>query len=106
MRGSGRGRPPPDRGVWAGSNGGFGGRQLPRDHLLQLVLFVPILAATQTNDLDVLKIIFVLGAPLPRGIPGEGLDCHFPEEIVGAGPIPARIRGFFIFILALSTARQ
>ncbi len=34
----------------------------------------------------------------------EGPDCNFREEIVGVGPIPARIRGFFIFILALSTA--
>ena len=56
--------------------------------------------------LDVLKIIynFVLGPPLPRGVPGEGPDCHFPKEIVGFGPIPARILGFSIFILALSTA--
>ncbi len=48
---------------------------------------------------------FVLGPPLPRGAPGEGPDCHFPKEIVGVGPIPARIRGFLIFILALSTDR-
>ncbi len=48
---------------------------------------------------------FVLGPPLPRGVPGEGPDYHVPEEIVGFGPIPARIRGFLIFILALSTAR-
>jgi hypothetical protein len=32
-------------------------------------------------------------------------DYHFLKEIVGVGPIPARIRGFFIFNLALSTAR-
>ncbi len=58
--------------------------------------------------LDVLKIIFTfcLGPPLPRGVPGEGPDCHFPKEIVGFGPIPARILGFLIFILALSTARS
>jgi hypothetical protein len=49
----------------------------------------------------------VLGPPpLPRGVPGEGPDCHFPKEIVGFGPIPARIRGFLIFIVALSTARS
>ncbi len=49
---------------------------------------------------------FCLGPPLPRGVPEEGPDCHFPKEIVGFGPIPARILGFLIFILALSTARQ
>ncbi len=48
---------------------------------------------------------FVLGPPLPRGVLGEGADCHSPKEIVGFGPIPARIQGFLIFILALSTAR-
>ena len=57
--------------------------------------------------LEVLKMIFnfVLGPPLPRGVPGEGRDYHFPKEVVGFGPIPARIRKFLIFILALSTAR-
>ena len=53
--------------------------------------------------LDVLKMIFILflGPPLPRGVPGEGPDCHFPKEIIGFGPIPARILKFLIFILAL-----
>ncbi len=41
----------------------------------------------------------------PRGVPGEGPDCHSPKEIVGFGPIPARIRGFKTFMSALSTAR-
>ena len=27
------------------------------------------------------------------GGPGEGPDCHLPKEIVGFGPIPARILG-------------
>ncbi len=59
------------------------------------------------TSLSVLKMIvnFVLGPPLPRGVPGEGRDYHFPKAIVGFGPIPARIRGFLILILALSTAR-
>ncbi len=26
---------------------------------------------------------FFLGPPLPRGVPGEGPDCHFPKEIIG-----------------------
>jgi hypothetical protein len=49
-----------------------------------------------------LFLIFVLvpPPPLPRGVPGEGPDCHFPKEIVGFGPIPAQILGFLIFILA------
>jgi hypothetical protein len=34
-----------------------------------------------------------------------GPDCHFPKDIVGFGSIPARIRTFLIFILALSAAR-
>jgi hypothetical protein len=54
--------------------------------------------------LEVLKIILIFFLA-PRGVPGEGQDYHFPKEIVGFGPIPARIRGFVIFILALSTAR-
>ena len=53
-----------------------------------------------------LFIFLVLGPPLPRGVPGEGPDCHFPREIVGVGPIPARIRVFLISMLALSTARN
>ena len=58
--------------------------------------------------LEVLKMIFnfILGPPLPLGIPGEGPDCHYPKAIVGFGPIPARIRKLLIFILALSTPRQ
>ncbi len=36
--------------------------------------------------------------------PGEGPDCHFLKEIGGFGPIPARILGFLILILASSTA--
>ncbi len=50
--------------------------------------------------------IFVL-APLPRGIPREGPDCHVSKEIVDCGPIPALIRGGIlplILILALSAA--
>ncbi len=49
---------------------------------------------------------FALGPPLPRGVPGEGPDCHFSKEIVGFGAIMARIRGLLIFILALSAARD
>ncbi len=35
---------------------------------------------------------FFLGAP-PRGVPGEGPDCRFPQEIGVLGPIPTRIWG-------------
>ncbi len=61
------------------------------------------------NILAVLKrlLIFVL-APIPWGVPGEGPDRQFPQEIRGFGPMPARIRGatfFKIFIVALSAAR-
>ncbi len=53
--------------------------------------------------LAVLKMIFnfFLGPPLRRGVPGEGPDCHFPKEIVGFGPIPARILKFFNFYFGL-----
>ncbi len=47
-----------------------------------------------------LKTLFILFlSPLALGGPGDGPDCHFPKEIVGVGPIPARIRGetFFLF---------
>ncbi len=36
--------------------------------------------------------------------PGESRGRHCPKEIAGLGPIPARIRGFLILILVLSTA--
>ena len=49
--------------------------------------------------LAVLRMIFNLF--LGQGVPGEGPDCHVPKEIVGFGPIPARILGFLILILAL-----
>ncbi len=46
----------------------------------------------------------------PPEVPGEGPDCHFPEEVKGFGPVPARIRGgqrmCLIFILALSAAGE
>ena len=60
-----------------------------------------------TIVLEVLKmiLIFVLAPPLPRGVPGEGPDCHVLKDIVDCGPIPARILTFLVFILALSTAR-
>ncbi len=39
-----------------------------------------------------LRMLFMLFlTPLPRG-PAKGPDCHFPNEIEGLGPIPARIR--------------
>ncbi len=38
----------------------------------------------------------VLVSPPPEGS-GEGPDCHFPGEICGFGPIPARIRGKLTF---------
>ncbi len=40
---------------------------------------------------------FALVSPLPGGP-----DCHLPKEIIGFGPIPARIRGetylLFVFL--------
>ncbi len=54
--------------------------------------------------LAVLKMICVFF--LGPGVPGEGPDCHVLKEIVGLGPTPARILGFLIFVLALSTARS
>ena len=38
--------------------------------------------------LELLKMIlnFVLGPPLPRGVPGEGPDYNFPKEIDGFLP--------------------
>ncbi len=47
----------------------------------------------------VLKMIFNCCSwpPPPPGVPGEGPDCHFPREVVGFGPIPARIRYFLIW---------
>ncbi len=64
---------------------------------------------THTFCLAVLSMIFDFYScpPLPRGVPGEGPDCHSPQEIGGFGPIPARIRGailFLILILALCAA--
>ncbi len=41
---------------------------------------------------------FFIGPPLPRGVPGEGPDCHLSKGIVGFGPIPVRILEFlFLF---------
>ncbi len=56
------------------------------------------------KTLAVLNMILFLS--LAPGVPGEGPDCHFPKEIVGVGPTPARIRKCLILILALSTARK
>ncbi len=48
--------------------------------------------------LVVLKTVFNLFlAHLPRGVPEEGPDCHFPWQIVGLGPMSARIRGAVYF---------
>ncbi len=38
-------------------------------------------------------LIFDFGPLSPEGVPGEGPDCHFPEEIDGFGLLPARNRG-------------
>ena len=51
-------------------------------------------------------VFFSCPPPLPRGVPGEGPDCHFPKDIAGFGPIPARFRIFLILFLALGTARS
>ncbi len=49
---------------------------------------------TGFHDLAVLTPIFnfVLGP-----VPGEGPDCHFPNEFWFCLPIPARIRGVMYF---------
>ncbi len=39
---------------------------------------------------------FFLGPPSPGGS-REGPDCHFPSEIGGGWPVPARIRGVIYF---------
>ena len=58
------------------------------------------------GTLSWLCLKWFLFVSLAREVPGGGRDCHFPKGIVGFGPIPARFRGFLIFILALSTARS
>ena len=66
-----------------------------------------LVCCTGTADLYLAvlrRFLICFLATLPRGVPGEGRDYHFPKEIGGFGPIPARILGFLIFILALSTA--
>ncbi len=40
-----------------------------------------------------LFLLVVLLGPSPRGFPGYDPDGHFPLEIDGYGPIPARTRG-------------
>ncbi len=52
---------------------------------------------TRVYDPAVFKdsFCFSLGPPLPRGVPGEGLDCHLPSETWVFG----RIRGWGILIL-------
>ncbi len=56
--------------------------------------FVSVYIYICTSDYPaVLKTIFNfgLGNPLPRGVPGQGPDCHFPKEIGGfadSGPDP------------------
>jgi hypothetical protein len=51
--------------------------------------------------MEVLKMIFVFVSwpPLPRGVPEEGPDCHFPMEIVGfwadSGPNPLIFNFYF-----------
>ncbi len=64
---------------------------------------LPPPAATGHMTWLCLKRFLILS--LARGVPGEGPDCHVPQEIIGFEPIPARIRKFVIFIVALSTAR-
>ena len=86
---------PPTRGVW--------GAGAPEGAKITIFLFRgqrPRVLVERAKPY--LGRFFVLClAPLPRVVPGEGPDCHCPEEIVGFGPIPARIRGFLISILAL-----
>ncbi len=48
-----------------------------------------------------LRTLFILFlSALPPGGPGEGPDCHSPSEIVGFGPIQARIMldTYFLFL--------
>ncbi len=64
--------------------------------------------ARQADFRDVPKMIFnfYIGLPLPRGVPGEGPDCHFPSDIVGFGAIPARILEIFNFHFGLKHRPQ
>ncbi len=39
------------------------------------------------------RFLILYLAPLPRGVPGEGPECHILQELGSLGPIPARIRG-------------
>ncbi len=52
-----------------------------------------------------LRTLFILFfSTFPPGDPGEGPDCNFPEEAVGLGPIPSRIRvgeTYFLLLLEL-----
>ncbi len=90
--------------VWRGLEAKLGRKTAKIRPKLESRFLFPIKIASK--NLDVLKIIFnfVSWSPLPRGVPGEGPDCHFPKEIVGLGPIPAQIRGFLFLISAPSTA--
>ncbi len=47
-----------------------------------------------------LKITVVLFV-LAQRVPGEGPDGHFPQEVEGFGPVPARIRGGYNFEFSL-----
>ncbi len=50
-----------------------------------------------------MRCFILFWPPLFPGGPGEGPDCHVPKEIVGCGPIPARIREqvYFVFHFGL-----
>ncbi len=50
----------------------------------------PRLVRTRSNAL-----LFYLGPPIPRGVPGEGLDCRFPLEIWVLRPVRARDPGVY-----------
>ncbi len=51
--------------------------------------------------LEVLTTVFIVVLAPPRGVPGEGPDCHCPKGIVGFGADSGPNPGFLSFILAL-----
>ena len=67
-----------------------------------LGVYVPV------THLDVLKMVlnFVLGPPLPRGVPGEGPDCHFLRKSIVVGQFRPGSGGRYIFNLYFGPKRS
>ncbi len=50
--------------------------------------------------------VFGFSLPSPRGCPGDGPYCHFPQETVWVWPIPARIWEETVFLFRLGLDRS